>query len=477
MEDKLEEVHEELLAWAEEIGVEINKIRPMRLSGRGFGSKFLLPCFLLVREWRVGLLTVEAKDSAGATWPRERTSADYAIQTRCRQRGLGRQQVPLETFPDGFIVITTAYIPEYTEILTVPCSALRTRDTVPSTIAKNLPKDMTVHGLLAADLALNHTQNAAKYAQWDAVVPSWEDIQLSMPLTWPKPLQSLLPTAAALLFNKQRKKFDKDWATVSATFPMPPTADPGGGGGGIRPSCTRDEYLFAWLLVNTRTFYFVTPHTEKLHKADHMALQPVADLFNHTDEGGCHVAFDHADSYSFRTRRAYDKGEEVHISYGSHHNDFLLVEYGFVLTKNIWDEVCLDEAILPSLSRRQQEDLEDVGFLGNYVIDNDTVCHRTQVALRLMLTDMHNGLSMEEWRRFVNGRDDGEKSQRRVDGILVPLLKDYSSEVSDKIRELKSLKFETDSAALNESRRELLLRRWEQISSLVSGTVKRLKLE
>lgn len=332
---------------------------------------------------------------------------------------------------------------------------------------------MTVHGLLAADLALNHTQNAAKYAPWDAVVPSWEDIQLSMPLTWPKPLQSLLPTAATHLFAKQRRIFDKDWAIVSGAFPFPTGRS--GGGGGVRPSCTRDEYLYAWLLVNTRTFYFVTPQTEKLHTADHMALQPVADLFNHTDEGGCHVAFDHADSYSFRTRRAYEKGEEVHISYGSHHNDFLLVEYGFVLTKNVWDEACLDEAILPSLSKRQQEDLEDVGFLGNYVIDSDTVCHRTQVALRLLLTDMHNGLSMDDWRRFVNGRDDGEKSQRRVDGILVPLLKDYNCEVSDKMKKLKSLKFEPGSEALNEGRRDMLLRRWEQISSLVSGTIKRLK--
>lgn len=38
-DDKLEEVHEDLLTWAEIIGVEINGIRPMRLSGRGFGSE------------------------------------------------------------------------------------------------------------------------------------------------------------------------------------------------------------------------------------------------------------------------------------------------------------------------------------------------------------------------------------------------------------------------------------------------------
>jgi hypothetical protein len=37
--DKLEEVHEELVAWAGSIGVVMDRIRPMRISGRGFGGK------------------------------------------------------------------------------------------------------------------------------------------------------------------------------------------------------------------------------------------------------------------------------------------------------------------------------------------------------------------------------------------------------------------------------------------------------
>lgn len=337
-----------------------------------------------------------------------------------------------------------------------------------------------MHGLLAADLALNQAQNATKYAPWDAVVPSWDDIQRSMPLTWPAALQGLLPPAARRHLDKQRRNFDKDWGLVSGAFPFPPgDGDKDGDGSGIRPSCARDDYLCAWLLVNTRTFYFVTPRTERLPKEDHMALQPVADLFNHADAGGCHVAFDPTGAYSFRTRRAYDKGEEVHISYGSHPNDFLLAEYGFVLARNRWDEVCLDDALLPALSRRRREDLEDVGFLGNYVLDGDTVCHRTQVALRLLLTGggLHHddGLSMDEWRRFVNGLDDGERSQSGADAVLVSLLEDYSSEVADRIEEVKGLELDPGSEALDESRRDLLLRRWEQIENLVRRTIKRLK--
>ncbi|KAJ4386740.1 hypothetical protein N0V93_009638 [Gnomoniopsis smithogilvyi] len=401
MEDSLEEVHEELLAWAEGLGVRLQGIRPMRLSGRGFG------------------------------------------------------------------VVATDHVPRGTEVLTVPSSALRTKSTVPSAISQNLPKDMTVHGLLAADIALNVAANTKKYAKWDAVVPSWDDIQQSMPLTWPTSLQNMLPTPAKNKFDKQQKNFEKDWSIVSDKFPFP-------GKDGIKASCTRDEYLYAWMLVNTRTFYFVTPQTEKLPKADHMALQPVADLFNHTDTGGCAVTYDPEETYSFRTTKSYEKGEEVYISYGTHHNDFLLVEYGFVLDKNVWDEVCLDEALLPALSQQQKDDLEDVSFLGNYVLDKDTVCHRTQVALRSLLTGMRNGISIDQWREFVNGLDDGEKSRKRADAVLVSLLKDYSSEVSDKMEELKDLKFEVDAESLNESRRGLLLLRWEQIHQLVEDTIQRL---
>lgn len=374
--------------------------------------------------------------------------------------------------------MATDHIPKNIDILTVPISALRTKDKVPTAIVTNLPKDVTVHGLLAADLALNKAANDTKYSKWQAVVPTEEDILQSMPLTWPASLQSLLPAGASRLLDKQRAKFDKDWETVSAAFPIEGKGKTKGGG--VSKECTRKEYMHAWLLVNTRTFYFVTPKTERLPKEDHMALQPVADLFNHTDRDGCHVAFDHTESFTFRTTRAYEKGDEVHISYGSHSNDFLLVEYGFVLARNHWDEVHLDDVILPALSRRQREELEDVGFLGNYVLDNDTLCHRTQVALRQMaVTGRYGGLTVDEWRKFVSGLDDGEKSQAKVDALAVGLLEKYEATIKTKEKEVRKLRFQEEDGDedMNESRRETLLRRWEQIRGLVKATIERLEDE
>lgn len=365
---------------------------------------------------------------------------------------------------------------------------------MPRYLTKVLPKDLSVHALLAADMVLNHQANFRQYLAWNAVVPTWDDIQLSMPLTWPAALQARLPCAATQLLDKQRSKFERDWGAVSGSFPLPAIqGGPSTGESMVNAACSRDEYLYAWLLVNTRTFYFVTPKTEKLHKDDHMVLQPVADLFNHTDQGGCNVTFDYDGSFSFRTTRPYEKGEEVHISYGRHSNDFLLVEYGFVLPSNKWDEVRLDDALLPSLTKAQKEALDDVGFLGNYVLDRETVCHRTQVAARLLLTQRrstrYGGLlsSMEDWRRFVSGLDDGDRSQRRVDEILVALLKDYLGVITKARRQVESItlqdendkgtdeKTDKSKTKMNESRRELLLRRWSQIEELVGDTVKRLQ--
>lgn len=328
---------------------------------------------------------------------------------------------------------------------------------------------------------------------------------MSIPLTWPSSLTTRLPPAAKSLLEKQRAKFERDWKLVSGSFPLKDVEGRRDGPGQvIHPvdaACSREAYLYAWLLVNTRTFYFVTPKTEKLPKEDHMALQPVADLFNHTDKGGCNVTFDHDGSFSFKTTRPYEKGEEVHISYGSHSNDFLLVEYGFVLDSNMWDEVNLDDAIMPSLmssTRRpgRKEALEEVGYWGNYVLDRETVCHRTQVAVRLLLTSCgtqnprNASLSMEDWRRFVTGLDGKEIVQRMVDSIIATLLESYLMIVVEEVVEIEGIEFDEDKEAaggldeknktttmtkMNQNRRDLLLKRWSQIEDLVTATITRLR--
>lgn len=317
---------------------------------------------------------------------------------------------------------------------------------------------MTVHGLLAADLSL---EDSGKYDEWNSVLPTPEDVR-TMPFTWPPALQALLPTRAAELLAKQKEKFSKDWEAVSSS---PLSKKP-----------TRDSYQYAWLLANTRTFYFVCPRTERLGKEDRMVLQPVADLFNHADSG-CSVAFNDED-FTIKADRDYDAGDEVLICYGNHSNDFLLAEYGFVLAANRWDEVCIDDAVLPLLTKAQKELLKERNFLGNYMLDAATVCYRTEVALRLVCSP-----NEESWHAFVDGFEDAsvrgkgaaERMQSRVDRLLLKALTRYRDEiVEERCEALEDEEGRCDYGSGWEEQTELLLGRWKQISSLVNKEIKRL---
>ncbi|KAK2075041.1 hypothetical protein P8C59_009200 [Phyllachora maydis] len=371
----------------------------------------------------------------------------------------------------GIGIVATKRLKPGQSILEVPTSALRTLDTVPSALARRLPKDLTVHGLLAADLALDQT---AKYAVWNALSPTRASIWSTLPLTWPPALQAHLPEAGQAVLRAQQAKLARDWAAVSQALgrrPFPALSSSSSGSPGAPLS--EADYTYAWLLVETRTFYHSTARTERrLRRHDHMALQPVADLFNH-GEAGCRVAFDAA-GFSVYADRAYARGDEVVISYGAHGNDALLVEYGFVLGGeagggNRWDAVGLDGVVVPALGDGQREALEALGFLGGYVLDAEGACYRTQVALRVMC------LPETQWRRFLEeGGDEGAEKeagrrQKKVDRLLVGLLKKYEEgTVRRHIREIEA------SKVGEECQREILCRRWRQIQRLLLATLERL---
>ncbi|KAK4248818.1 hypothetical protein C7999DRAFT_39949 [Corynascus novoguineensis] len=383
---------------------------------------------------------------------------------------------PRELPGRGVGIVAMKHIKAGDLLLQIPTSVLRTIDTVRPEVKQSLPKDTKVHALLAADLALD--SSTSKYSIWNAVVPARESITASLPLAWDTRLHSYLPKPALALLRKQQAKFNRDWAVVQQS-PLAAAAAGSSSSAVTTPTITttaadthplaatinRQDYLYAWLLVNTRTFYHETRQTAaRLARDDRMVLQPVADLLNHADAGECAVAFD-AGGFTVAAARDYAPGDEIHICYGKHHNDLLLVEYGFVLTGgNRWDEVCLDDAVLPALSAAQRALLDERGFLGNYVLDAGTVCYRTHVALRLLCC-----VSAGEWERLVNdGEDGGEALQEEVDRLLVRLLRRFRGTVEGKIRELEALEVGLPS------QREILCTRWQQIGRLVDQTIERL---
>lgn len=282
-----------------------------------------------------------------------------------------------------------------------------------------------------------------------AICPTRADLQACMPIFWPAKLQALLPLSAASILAKQQAVFRKDWEAVSEAW----------------GDVSRDEYLYMWLLVNSRSFYHTTPQTLKLPKSDHMIMQPVADLFNHTAEADCcRVAYDEH-FFSMTTGRSHQPGEELFISYGAHSNDFLLVEYGFSLAHglNRWDEISLDPYLCPLLSKHQQALLEDAGFWGSYVLDAETACYRTQTALRLLY------LGEAQWRAVLDGRRDEDADQEAVDEALLKILRVCEKDVRSTLARLDRLRVGAEES------RESLRQRWLQIKELVIANIFRLK--
>lgn len=317
--------------------------------------------------------------------------------------------------------------------MTVPTKAIHSLHSVPTSVSTKLPSGFPLHGLLAADLALKFRSNSPF---WTTALPTRADFAATMPLLWPEGLHSLFPIPAQDLLKKQQVKFQSEWDKVAGAF----------------PELSQLEYMYCWLIINTRTFYYTAPKMESFCWEDKLALLPAADLFNHSDDG-CQVSFSE-DGYSITANRPYRVGEELCISYGKHSNDFLLIEYGFVMSNNQWDEVALDEVIMPRLADDQKESLAKQGFLGEYKFHAKTgPCTRTCAAMAKIKERSYEGVIC-----------DGDVSGRRSGAVLGELLHELSISARDMLSRL------SESQIGDKLHRDLLIRRWTQIEHITKAT-------
>lgn len=183
----------------------------------------------------------------------------------------------------------------------VPLSALFTINDIPEAFRKK-HKALTIHALLALFLA-NGADVDQRYAVWASTWPTLSEFRRSMPLCWPQQgmavsseglldginskLVAVLPPAiehfnnhlsgfaykpssTCGLLQSQRKKLRTDWEVVSR----------------IHPNLSYEKYLYFWLIVNTRSFYYdISKIKRPSFRDDCMALCPFIDLFNHNDSG------------------------------------------------------------------------------------------------------------------------------------------------------------------------------------------------
>jgi hypothetical protein len=370
------------------------------------------------------------------------------------------------------------YQQEDDTILTIPASSLYNIFSVSPRITDPIQKwyntrnspiveYMSVNGILALSLMQSPP------SPWKAMLPPKHILLPSLPHQWPTSLSALLPRSAQTILIKQQGKIATDFTLAIEIFG--------------RDNIDHEEFIYHWFLVSTRTFYWTAPtpppkakgrkspaakraalkqkkeQQEKERKIDHddcISLAPFADMFNHTPNGSVSVTYT-KDGYTLSALQDIKAGDELSISYGNHSNDFLLVEYGFLIPEqeNCWDEVRLDDLLEGLFDDEKGELIKGKGYWGKWVLDGEGICYRTRVACSLLC----KGVTSGRWERMVDNGEDGRESIKKgVDEIVGKALQEYQAVIEERLSNIADVKEGT------EDQKAMLRERWKQIGVFVS---------
>lgn len=189
-----------------------------------------------------------------------------------------------------------------------------TIDGLPESFTGLFPEGTPVHAVLAAFFTNGALDDLRPYDLWRKTWPSRHDFESCMPLLWPACLRGdsdggpsssgpglgLLPPSISgswrsfqkgergpkssasdysphqNLLPAQETRLRTAWTAVLEVF----------------PETDWDEFSYHWLVVNTRSFFYLMPGQDMPEDHnDAMALLPFADYFNHSDVAVCFPSF------------------------------------------------------------------------------------------------------------------------------------------------------------------------------------------
>ncbi|KAB8236807.1 uncharacterized protein BDW43DRAFT_225415 [Aspergillus alliaceus] len=393
-------------------------------------------------------------------WPGEEHESftEWAISQGIIANGVG----PARFGGRGLGMIAKRNIEEDEAIVTVPLKAMLTSERIPSSFTSKFPVGVPTHALFAAFLTNGNEEDLKEFEMWRKTWPSRQDFEVSMPILWSESLRNYLPpsisglwssiqsrqgklqyeTSHQNLLSQQEQRLRAAWNIVVSVF----------------PGTNRETFTYHWLIVNTRSFFYLLPGQEPPEdRNDAMALLPFADYFNHSDVA-CNVKFD-GEKYVFRAIKHYDEGEEIYMSYGPHPNDFLFAEYGFYLDENESETLYLDDIIFKDLSLSLQEELDFQQYYGNYQLTATGVCYRTEIAACMKY------MPLEDWRNYVLGYSTKGVDEKKSEGIIQQWIRAYLGEVDKTFTALE--KTGSGQAELKDQQKiKMLMKRWTQIRDL-----------
>ncbi|KAJ5594473.1 uncharacterized protein N7459_000681 [Penicillium hispanicum] len=385
----------------------------------------------------------------------------------------------------GLGMIATRQIKKGEAVVRVPTKVIMTVDDLPDSFREQFPTGTAVQAILAAFLTHGGKEALEKYTLWFQTWPTRQDFEDSLPMLWPtelgglkwpdspanasSPQKNLLTPCISGLWNtivkkpntkkyesehqnlvlQQEHRLRKAWTDVVSAL----------------PETDWKTFSYYWLILNTRSFYWVGPSQEPPEdRNDAMALLPFADYFNHSDVE-CDVKFDE-NEYTLRATENYHEGEEVYMSYGSHPNDFLLAEYGFFLEKNESDCIYLDDVVLRNIGKSEEEELWLHQYYGEYRATSEGVCYRTVMAACLKY------MKEEDWRNYVLEGSAQGMDEAKTEAIIQDWLRIYAGEAETAIKAIGTAMESDAIVKAHRQKAETLLRRWRQIKDICESASK-----
>ncbi|KAJ5692184.1 hypothetical protein N7462_001607 [Penicillium macrosclerotiorum] len=430
-------------------------------------NRYQYPRFMMRSEW----------------WPGENHEAftEWAMAQGVEAFGVAPARFPGR----GLGMIATRKIKKGDVVVQVPTTSIFTMERIPASFKEQFPEGTAVQTIMAAYFTHGSDDELAEYELWRKAWPTRRDFEDSLPLLWPAalgglPLPDSDPNELQAEANLLTPCISGKWPTIEKIIPMKQYDTEHQNlllGQDIRlrkawahvttifPETDWRLFSYYWLIINTRSFYWVAEGEEPPNdRNDAMAMLPFADYFNHADIE-CDVKFN-AEEYTLRATEDYEVGDEVYMSYGGHPNDFLLAEYGFILDKNESDCIYLDEIILRDLNNRaKEEELLLNQYYGNYQLTSHGVCYRTEVAACLKY------MNEEDWRNHIlEGSTEGV-DEKKTEAIIEGWIRAYAGEADAAMKYLQEAITTNPVLQAHRSKAETLLRRWTQIKKICNNAL------
>ncbi|CCH62371.1 hypothetical protein TBLA_0H00820 [Henningerozyma blattae CBS 6284] len=204
------------------------------------------------------------------------------------------------------------------------------------------------------------------------------------------------------------------------------------------------QFLHIYTIINSRCLYAEVPLKSDDVK-NNFTLVPYVDFLNHTSkaDGHCIPSLNKLKKVKscgigeFQIRcgsMGYKMlKEEIFLNYGAHSNDFLLNEYGFVISddKNLdWNFVNISNSVESLLENNSKmiKFLKENDYWGEYTINYDSISYRTLIALSLLVTK-----DVRRVEKLMQGLISEEFFLPKINLLLKSILTNYKTKYTNNL--------------------------------------------